>query len=126
MKKILIIDDDADLREIMKTALGRAYQIREAGSGGEGERAAVSFVPDLVVLDVMMESLTAGFDLARTLKGLPALRGCRILMITNIDNELQINYKAEAGDPDWLPVDDYIVKPVDPMGLKAKVDALLA
>ena len=126
MKKILIIDDDADLREIMKTALGREYQIREAGSGEEGEKTALTFVPDLVVLDVMMESITAGFDLARTLKGIPALKDCRILMITNIDNELQINYKAEAGDPDWLPVDDYIVKPVDPMGLKAKVDSLLA
>ena len=126
MKKILIIDDDADLREILKIVLGTGYMIREAGSGEEGERVAAAFLPDLIVLDVMMESITAGFDLARTLKGLPALNQCKILMTTNIDNELQINYKAEAGDPDWLPVDDYVVKPVDPLGFKAKVDALLA
>lgn len=125
MKKILIIDDDADLREILKTVLGSDYAIREAGSGEEGERAATEFLPDLIVLDVMMESTTAGFDLARALKGKPVLKGCRILMTTNIDNELQINYKAELGDPDWLPVDDYVVKPVDPLGFKAKVDALL-
>jgi two-component system, OmpR family, alkaline phosphatase synthesis response regulator PhoP len=125
MKKILIIDDDADLREIMKTALGGHYEIREAGSGLEGEPLAVSFHPDLVILDVMMESTTAGFDLARSLKGKPALKGCKILMLTNIDNELQINYKAEAGDPDWLPVDAYLVKPLDPRGFQEKVGALL-
>jgi len=126
MKKILIIDDDADLREILKVVLGPLYQIREAGSGEEGERAAASFVPDLIILDVMMESITAGFDLARSLKSKPALKTCKILMTTNIDNELQINYKAEAGDPDWLPVDDYVVKPVDPKEFAAKVSALLS
>ena len=41
-------------------------------------------------------------------------------MVTNVDNEMKIDFKAEAGDPNWLPVDDYIVKPIDPNNFLAK------
>ena len=47
-------------------------------------------------------------------------------MVTNIDNETKINFKAEMGDEDWLPDDDYIIKPIEPTEFKDKVDALLA
>jgi CheY-like chemotaxis protein len=45
--------------------------------------------------------------------------------MTNIDKESNIDFKSEAGDPAWLPVDDYMVKPVEPKTLLAKVQKLM-
>jgi len=126
MKKILIVDDDRDLRTVMKTVLGKNYDIQEAGSAKEGLAAAVKFQPDLVLLDVMMETLSAGFDLARELKTSKQTKAAKILMITNVDKEMKIDYQSETGDKSWLPADGYIVKPVDPMALLAKVQKLLS
>ena len=125
MKKILVIDDDADIREIVKLALQDAYELREAGSAQEGEAMLKAFAPDLILLDVMMESSTAGFDAARVFKAAPGMAGVKILMATSIDKELGIDFKATAGDPDWLPVDGYLVKPIDPQELRRKIAALL-
>jgi DNA-binding response OmpR family regulator len=125
MKKILIIDDDKDLREVMKTVLEKQYTVQEAGSAKEGLAAAVKFIPDLVLLDVMMETLSAGFDLARELKKSKKTKQARILMITNVDKAMKIDYQSETGDKSWLPADDYLVKPVDPKVLLAKVEKLL-
>ena len=77
------------------------------------------------MLDVMMETDTAGFELAREIKGYTKFKKVKILMMTNIDTESRLDFKSEAGDPAWLPVDDYIVKPVEPKALLAKVEKLI-
>jgi DNA-binding response OmpR family regulator len=123
MKKILIVDDDPDIRDAIATVLKTAYQIEEAGSGTEALKQLSTFTPDLVILDVMMETNSTGFDLARQIKKIPAPP--KILMLTGVDKEMNIDYKAEAGNPDWLPVDDYLIKPVMPKSLTEKVSALI-
>jgi DNA-binding response OmpR family regulator len=126
MKKILIVDDDKDLREVMRTVLEKHYTVQEAGNAKEGLAAAIKFSPDLILLDVMMETLSAGFDLARDLKTSKKTKQAKILMITNVDKAMKIDYQSETGDKSWLPVDDYLVKPVDPKMLLAKVQKLLS
>jgi CheY-like chemotaxis protein len=126
MKNILIIDDDRDLREVMKTVFTNKYTVREAGSKKEGLAVLNTFIPDLILLDVMMESIGAGFELARDIKNDKKYKQVKILMITNIDKEMNIDYRSAAGDETWLPVDGYIVKPVDPKELLAKVQKLLS
>jgi DNA-binding response OmpR family regulator len=123
MKKILIVDDDPDIRDAIATVLNGPYQIEEAGSGDEAKMRLGSFQPDLVILDVMMETNSTGFDLARRIKKLSAPP--KILMLTGVDKEMNIDFKAEAGNPDWLPVDDYLTKPVMPKSLTEKVRALI-
>jgi CheY-like chemotaxis protein len=125
MKKILIVDDDAELRLVMKTALSAHYELREAGSKTEALKILKTFCPDLVMLDVMMETDTAGFELAREIRGDTKFKKVKILMMTNIDTQSNLDFKSEAGDPSWLPVDDYIVKPVGPKALLAKVKKLV-
>jgi CheY-like chemotaxis protein len=125
MKKVLIVDDDADVREVIKIILTGKYELQEAGSKKEGMKALASFKPDLVVLDVMMETVKAGFEMAREIKGNPKTKQVKILMLTNVDNEFKLDFKASAGDPDWLPVDDYIVKPVEPKSFLTKVEKLI-
>jgi two-component system, OmpR family, alkaline phosphatase synthesis response regulator PhoP len=125
MKRVLIIDDDPDIREIVKMVLTGRYEIREAGSRSDGQKAIKDFLPDLVVLDVMMERHDSGFEFAREIKNDPQLQQTKILMLTNVDNEMNMDFKSTAGDPDWLPVNDYIVKPIDPKTFLPKVQQLI-
>jgi DNA-binding response OmpR family regulator len=124
MKKILVVDDDPDIRDAVATVLSRTYEVRQAGGKDQAQNVLRSFAPDLVILDVMMESVSTGFDLAREIKKRGPLP--KILMLTGVDKKTNVDFKAEAGDPDWLPVDDYLEKPVVPAVLMEKVGALLS
>ena len=125
MKKILIIDDDADMRATMSTLLSKKYEVREAGSKKEGHEILKVFVPDLITLDVMMESPSSGFEMSRELKDSEKFNKIKILMLTNVDNEFKIDFKSEALDPHWLPVDDYFVKPLEPKTFLRKIKDLI-
>ena len=127
MAKILIIDDDPDIVEAMKVVLeGRNYLIESAKNGEEGLKKAKSCRPDLIILDVMMETMDKGFDVARELKKDKDNKGIPILMLTAIKERTGLGFENEAGDRDWLPVDDYCDKPLKPGELISKVEALLA
>ena len=125
MKKILIVDDDPDIRDVLMTILEGKYELREAGSREEGTKAAKEMTPDLVILDVMMERHDSGFEMAREVKSNEQLKDTKILMLTSVDTEMKMDFKKAAGDPDWLPVDDYVVKPVDPKDFIPKVEKLI-
>lgn len=125
MKKILLIDDDPDLREVMNTVLSPQYDLELADSKEAGYKMLENSIPDLIVLDVMMESYDSGFEMCRELKNNDKYKDIRILILTSVDKRMNIDFKAEAGDPDWLPADDYISKPVEPQELLAKVENLL-
>jgi CheY-like chemotaxis protein len=124
MKKILIIDDDESLRAAMKAVLTGSYELREAGSRTQALETLKTYTPDVVLLDVMMESNSAGFELAREIKENKKLGKVKILMITNVDKEMNMDFKKDAGDPAWLPVDDYVIKPIEPKVLLSKVKSL--
>ncbi len=125
MKKVMIIDDDMDIREVLKTILEGKYTLREAASAEEGLKGMKEFQPDLAVLDVMMEKSDAGFELARVIKNDAALKHVKILMLTSVDQEMKMNFKKEAGKSDWLPVDDYVCKPIDPKTFLPKIESLI-
>ena len=125
MKKVLIIDDDADIRETLLLILEGKYELREAGSRAEGMNLLKDFLPDLVLLDVMMERHDSGFEMSREIKNDPQLQHTKILMLTNVDKEMKMDFKKIAGDPDWLPVDDYVVKPIDPKEFLSKLEKLI-
>jgi two-component system, OmpR family, response regulator len=124
VKKILIVDDDADLRDAIKMVLAGKYEVKEAGNKADAQAAFKSFKPDLVVLDVMMDTNSTGFDLSREIKN--ALPATKVLMLTGVDQAMKIDFKSEAGNPDWLPCDDYLSKPVVPKTLLEKVKALVS
>ncbi len=81
--KILIIDDDEDLVETMKITLEKKpYEVLSASSGKEGLLKAKKEKPNLVILDVMMETGDKGFDIARDMRKDPNLSRVPILMLT--------------------------------------------
>src|SRR3989338_1222836 len=126
MPKILIIDDDPDIVEAMKVVLEiKNYGVILAKSGEEGLKEARQSKPDLIILDVMMESMDKGFDVARAVKKDKDYKDIPILMLTAIKEKTGLGFEKEAGDADWLPVDDYCEKPLKADVLISKVKALL-
>ena len=125
MKKVLIIDDDPDIRDTLSAFLEGKYAVKEAASREEGAQALKEFVPELIVLDVMMEEYDSGFEMAREIKHDEQLKHAKILMLTSVDKKMNIDFKEEAGEPSWLPVDDYAVKPINMKEFLAKVEKLI-
>lgn len=126
MAKILLVDDDPDIMESMKVILeSKKYEVISAFSGEEGLNKTRKKKPDLIILDVMMETGDKGFDVARELKRDENCKHIPILMLTAIKERTGMGFEKEAGDEVWLPVDDYCDKPLKPEELIAKIKKLL-
>jgi two-component system, OmpR family, alkaline phosphatase synthesis response regulator PhoP len=124
--RILIVDDDADITEAMKIVLeSKGYVVDTAIDSQDAARHIVSQKPNLIILDVMMKTKSEGFDFARDLKRNPNYRDIPILMLTAVKGKTGIDFKPEAGDESWLPVEEFLDKPVKPEQLLEKVELLL-
>lgn len=130
MATILIIDDDPDILLAARMCLeGAGHQVMEARSGKEGLEMIQSSRPNLIILDVMMETKTEGFRLALKLRNpdptseYAPLAGIPILMLTAIHTATPMRFEP---DSDYLPVELFVDKPIDPDVLVEKVEGLLA
>ncbi|MBN2183114.1 MAG: response regulator [Sedimentisphaerales bacterium] len=124
--KVLIIDDDPDITEAMRVVLeNKDYIVNNA----EGIEQAMGFLkenkPDVIILDVMMDTPQDGFILSRQLKQDVNLKDIPILMLTSVKDKIGIDFESVAGDETWLPVDAYMQKPVKPDVLLEKIAGLL-
>lgn len=126
MAKILIIDDDPDIVQAMKVVLeNKDHTVLSAKSGEEGLEKVKTIRPDLIILDIMLEQVDKGFEVARDLKKDKNYQDIPILMLTAIKERTGLGFEKEAKDPDWLPVDDYCDKPLNPEELISKIKILL-
>jgi two-component system alkaline phosphatase synthesis response regulator PhoP len=124
--RILIIDDDPDITEAMTVILdNRGYEVARAGDSSEGMDQLKKQRPDLIILDVMMRTQQEGFELSRELKQNPKYKDIPILMLTAVKEKTGIDFKPDAGDEAWLPVEGFLDKPVKPDVLLDKVQTLL-
>lgn len=130
MAKILIIDDDPDIAMATRMALESAdYDVIEARNSKEGLERVVSDEPDLIVLDVMMDTATAGFQTALTLRSkeddspYKKYADIPIIMLTAVHETTTVRF---GPDEDYLPVEAFIDKPIEPVTFIAKVQELLA
>ena len=129
MKKIYIIDDDRDIVESISMVLkSNGYEIAAQYNDEDVANRVKKFGPDLIILDVMFpENSSAGFDIAREIKNEPSLSGVPIIMLSAI-NERGIyvgQFSSQDVDPEWLPVNAFIDKPVSPKELLAQVNSIL-
>jgi CheY-like chemotaxis protein len=125
MAHILLIDDDVDLVTTNKLALENGgHSVSAAYSAAEGWEAVPRLRPDLVVLDVMMESDTAGFELAKKLNA--AYPKLPMVMLTGVDEFMDDSLRESQDHDDvWMPVHRFMEKPVAAAVLLYEVDALL-
>lgn len=121
MPKVLIVDDDPDVVEAVTAFLERnGFIVKSAGNRKEGFAAYTRENPDLLILDVMMEEPDDGFALAQELRR----AGCQkpIILLTSIS---RVTGFAYGNDPESVPVNDFLEKPVAPQVLIDKVRSLL-
>jgi len=125
MLKILVIDDDKDLQDIMSLVLEEnGFSVVSAYGPEEGLQMVRSEKPDLIILDVLMPDDFEGFDVARTIREELGLRGLPIILLTAVHVEKKVPYRF-APHEEYLPVDYFFDKPVQPEVLVAKVKELL-
>jgi CheY-like chemotaxis protein len=124
-KRILLVDDDADQRLTIRLPLEAAgYAVFEAPGYDQGLTAVKELKPDLIVLDVMMDTTTAGFQFALTLHSPDMDSEYRefakmpIIMLTAIHSTTPLRFSP---DEDYLPVQTFLEKPVDPKVLLAAI-----
>ncbi|HVO40777.1 MAG TPA: response regulator [Spirochaetia bacterium] len=121
MKKILIVDDDRDVFESMKIVLeAEGYGVDWATNGTEAITKARALKPDLMILDVMMNSDDEGFQVTYKMKQDPQLSCIPIVMVTSVGARTGFSFDRKR-DEDFLPVNEFLEKPVDPRVLVDKV-----
>jgi CheY-like chemotaxis protein len=125
-KRILLVDDDRDFLEATEIVLEKnGYIVTACASAQECLDALKTVKPDLIICDVMMETDHSGFDLCRRLKRAPETKDIPVLMLTAIDQKYPLHFASSAGDEQWLPVDDYVDKPVEAGVLVDRIKKLL-
>ena len=129
MPKILAIEDDRDMLAALRMPLeANGYEVFAAITAEEGLQKVKEVEPDLIILDVMLETTTAGFQVSLQLRSpdagseYAAYRHIPILMLTAIHTTTSLRF---GPDEAYLPVDDFVDKPIDPDVLLEKVQALI-
>jgi DNA-binding response OmpR family regulator len=118
-EKILVVEDEADLREVLSYNLMRdGYRVVVAEGGAEGLKKARKEVPDLVLLDLMLPDVD-GLEVCRRLKKDPLTGSLPIIMVTAKGEESDVVVGLGVG------ADDYVTKPFSPRELLARVKAVL-
>ena len=130
-KKILMIDDDINLVNVVKMVLeAKEYLFFSAHSAVEGLEKIKECNPDLIILDVIMEDFVAGFRVVSELRTsgpdseFSTYSKIPILMLTSVTTKTNVNFSEKVGTA-LLPVDAFIEKPVKPGRLLTKIGELL-
>ena len=120
MPKILIAEDEPDIRELVAFTLRFAgYEVVAAANGEEAVRLAGSEMPDLALMDVRMPRMT-GYDACRAMKASPDLKHIPVVFLSAKGQDSEINAGLEAG------AEEYLLKPFAPDQLAQRVRAILA
>lgn len=112
MKRVLIVEDQVDIRELIRMTLElEDYDIHEADSGDGGYAAATQLQPDLMLLDVMMPGTLDGIAVCQKLKADPSLKKIKVIILSAKGQEHDRHQGKQAG------ADGYLTKPFSPKQL---------
>ncbi len=127
MARIMIVDDDVELADNTASLMRKeGHAVSTLNSTDNALQKIADNKPDLVILDVMFpDNPVAGFDLARLIRRMPAIENLPIIMLTGINQDFPMDFSAQDIDPDWMPVQDFMEKPVQMPALLDKVNNLL-
>ncbi len=128
-KKILVIDDDPDFRDAVTPILESAlYDVASAASPDEARKKIFSEKPDLILLDIMMDSLFDGFSLChaiKTSKEYKDFKDIPIIFVSAVKEKTGSRFQFKGEEEGMVGPDDYIDKPVKPDDLLARIERLL-
>jgi len=119
---VLIADDDPVFVTSVRSVLRTRYEVRTAASGTEALDSISDDLPDLVILDVMMDHMSEGFDVARRLRSEDRTALVPIIILTGVDRIYNLRMEV---DESWVSADRYLEKPISPEDLLSKVAELI-
>ena len=120
MKKILIVDDQEEVRDLVEITLrSENCRIFQAENGKDAIKVAKVEKPDLIIMDIMMPGGMDGIETTRILKNDPNTKDCRVIMLTAMGQDADKETGFDAG------ADDYFVKPFSPLELINKVEEII-
>jgi len=128
MAYILIVDDDEDLASATSTVLRSAgHKVKALLDTSDAIASMKEKTPDLIILDVMFpEDTMAGFKLTRAIRNeSEKFKKIPILMLTAVNSKLPMGFSSDDIDDSWMPVSDFVEKPVDLDVLLSKIQKLL-
>lgn len=116
--KILVVDDEPDILEIIAYNLRKeGYEVKTAENGLEAVASAKEFLPDMILLDVMMPKMD-GMEACKQIRAVPSLKHCFILFLTAREEEFVEVLSFQAG------ADDFLTKPIKPRALISRIEAV--
>lgn len=122
-KKILIVDDDPDFVQASRMVLEHAgYEVISAANGDEGLERVSEDRPDLVILDIIMQTVLDGLHVSQRMAESDEDKDIPILMVTSIANT---DYASLFPTDEYIHIDDFVSKPIAPDKLLAKTARLL-
>lgn len=129
--KVYVVDDDQDLVDVLSSVLeSSGYEVATASSGREAIEKVAEVAPDIIILDVMMEDVVAGFRVVNFLRNYDEhpenekFSKVPILMLTSIQQRTGMKFAQDCGSR-LLPIDAFVEKPVKPKVLLEKLKELL-
>jgi CheY-like chemotaxis protein len=125
MAKVLVVDDDPDFVKVTTRVLEQAgYDVVAAANGAKALQSMRQEKPDVVLLDIMMSYILDGLDVSREMAEDPDLKDVPVVMVTSLTG---VKGSGVFPTDEYVPVDEWLAKPVDPDTLLARVaDALKA
>jgi signal transduction histidine kinase/ligand-binding sensor domain-containing protein/AraC-like DNA-binding protein len=115
---ILVVEDNADVREYIKDSIGAGFQVEEAANGEQGMRKAFELIPDLIISDIMMPKMD-GYQFTRIMKSDKRTNHIPVIVLTAKSTPGDKLEGLETG------ADDYLVKPFDMNELKVRIYNLI-
>jgi len=124
-KRVLVVDDDGDFVKAISVLLeSSGLSVRTAADGHEALRVAQAWQPHLVLLDIMLRERTEGFFVLQELRRTPGIQDTPVIVISSLYTEVP-GFRVSP-DGGWLPVEEFLPKPVDSSRLLEIVRKALA
>lgn len=127
--RILVIDDDPDFVDAVTPILQSAlYDVISASNPAEGKQKILKEKPDLILLDIMMDSLFDGFSLCHSIKTAKEFKDVKetpIIFVSAVKEMTGSRFQFQGEEQGLIGPDDYIDKPVKPDDLIARIERLL-
>jgi CheY-like chemotaxis protein len=124
MAKVLVVDDDPDFVKVTSKVLERAgHDVVSANNGAKALKSMRQERPDLVLLDIMMSYILDGLDVSREMSQDPLLQDVPVIMVTSLTG---VKGSSMFPTDEYIPVDEWLSKPVDPDTLLDRVKEALA
>ena len=124
MAKVLVVDDDPDFVRVTSKVLEKAgHEVVSAANGAKALQAMRQDPPNVVLLDIMMAYILDGLDVSREMAEDPSLKDIPVIMVTSLTG---VKGSGMLPTDEYVAVDEWLSKPVDPETLLARIDEALA